>query len=359
MEKSVEELQAQVEAFAGSESFPERKDADRDQTLLLAYAGELAAGKELGPDLARLAEQYKERYVAFLRKRENRELVEQLEESIGRYGGEFSAAVGQLRDEVARAEGPEDVPSFLGRGSTADTFKAEVDGRPYALKLYSLPDEDKKSGVDRAYHIYKDVRDLLYAKGVEHVPQLVTHSLKDQVIVMTLMPGRCVAENAPGGSEKFTDDEVVRLIQTVKDLQERGLAIDYDPQNLLHDDEEGFSILDFYAGDDPRHSLEKQVMRLRNMLVGVRYREFSYRNFEDYSAQRSTQNRERIRESLDWGLRILRITKEHFPDIFRTFQGVEPSELLRLGETGYSREFSEDRPYDRHVLGRAVAFLES
>lgn len=359
MEKPTEKLQAQVEAFTGSESFPKGRDFSRDQILLLAYADKLATGEKQGPEFERLAKLYKGQYVDFLRKKENRELVEQLEGSIARYKDEFSAIADQLKDQVTKAGEPEKAPSFLGSGGTATTFKAEADGVPYAFKLFGLYDEDEKSGVERAYDVYSDVRTLLYAKGIRRVPQLVAHSLKDQVVVMSLKPGRPVAENTPEESQQFTDDEITQLIHTVKALQERGLAVDWYPENLLHDDEEGFSVLDpFYVGDNPRYSVEKQVMRLRRMLVGKAYRDFHYRDLIDYCDKSTAQNKKRRRESLELGLRILRITKEHFPDIFEAYRRSEPSRLLELGEVSEPCEFNKDMPYDKFVLNQAQTILE-
>jgi len=89
--------------------------------------------------------------------------------------------------------------------------------------------------------------------------------------------------------------------------------------------------------------LATTIMQLRMMLVST-------------WAHLSGQNGKEI--SLEMGLRLLRILKERFPDVFELFQRMEPNEILSLGEN-CSFEFDEREPHDLEVLAQAVELLKS
>lgn len=294
-------LQAQVENFGDKKI----KEFSKDQKKILKYSVELSKIRDLDdlpPDLPKelvdLIEKYGQEYINFLKQEQNRE-VEFKEKNAEYYKEVFQDKIKELKRKIAEEKDPKSLPEFLGSGSRGSAFKIEEGGKEYAAKF---------SNVIQANF---ELKPLLRAKGLENVAQLVAYSFEDNVVIMELLPGSDVTSFNFENKPQYSDEEIIQLIKTVKNLDQRGIMIDPKPSNFLYDKENGFSILDFHLrGSNSWYTFEKSIMDLKHVITG------SYLNIEGPKE-----------EKIEWShnyfsalLKFLTILKNHFPEILEKWK---------------------------------------
>lgn len=91
-----------------------------------------------------------------------------------------------------------------------------------------------------------EIKSLLRAKGIPRTSQLVSYSFEDGVVIMELLPGKDITNLTLGeDAQNITDEHLEQLIDTVRELDAKGLIIDSNPSNFMYDPEQGFSVLDY------------------------------------------------------------------------------------------------------------------
>jgi len=123
----------------------------------------------------------------------------------------------------------------LGSGNTSVVYEIEVNQKKYAAKVMDLKN-------DRT-HI-NEITALILAKGLEHVSQIIAYSLEDDVIIMEVLPGKRLSDILAEDNIEYSDGHIKELIQTIIDLNKRGVGVESKPKNFTYDSRIGFSIFD-------------------------------------------------------------------------------------------------------------------
>jgi len=303
-------LQAQVEVFAdkGVEPFSET------QKKCLKYSAVLSNIKDINnlptdlpKDLVEFVLANKDDYVNFLRKENKTEYVF-AEENIKNYNNKFRPVIEQLKEKIAQGD-PKELPEYLGSGSNGSAFRIEVDGKTYAAKF--------SNSITQAHF---EIKPLVRAKDIPHTAQLVSYSLNDGVVIMELLPGTDVSNFTPENAPEYSDEHIIQLIDTVIELDSKGLTIDPKPSNFMYDTEQGFSILDYHLTQmGQRYGLPEQVMGLRECLIKRKFEKLNYKA-SDYEEKMNAHIIEQYKISLPMMVRFLGILKEKYPDILDGWQ---------------------------------------
>ncbi len=308
-EKPLERLQAQAEVFAdkGIESFSE------DQAQVLKYSAELSKIKDLNnlpPDLPEelvgLIQKHKDAYVNFLRQERKLETFF-IEENIKTYKEKFEPRIVELKAKIARGNFKE-LPEYLGSGSNGSAFRIKVDGKTYAAKF------------SRITQANFEIKALIRAKFIPHTSQLVSYSFEDGVVIMELLDGTDVTNFTPEQAPEYTDEHIIQLIDTVQELDAKGLVIDPKASNFMYDPKNGFSVLDYHLKQiGGRYGLAQEIMDLRICLRARKFETLDYKA-PDYKEKARAQSIEEYKISLPMMVRFLGILKEKYPDTLARWQ---------------------------------------
>ncbi|MFA5248880.1 MAG: hypothetical protein WC415_06755 [Patescibacteria group bacterium] len=309
-EKSQERLQAQVEIFAD-------KDVDnfsKDQAQILKYSAELSQINDLDnlpPDLPEgivsLIQKHKDSYVNFLRQERKLE-TSFIKENIKIYKEEFQTVIAELKVKMVQGNSKE-LTEYLGSGSNGSAFRIEVGEKTYAAKF--------SRNVTQANF---EIKPLIRAKNIPHTSQLVCYSFEDGVVIMGLLPGTDVTNFTPEEAPEYSDEHIIQLINTVRELDTKGLVVDPKPSNFMYDSEQGFSILDYHLKHvDGRYGFPQEVMDLRFGLTARKFEPLNYKA-PDYEEKAKAQSIERNKIFLSMMIRFLGILKEKYPDILAEWQ---------------------------------------
>ncbi|PIR46304.1 MAG: hypothetical protein COV07_04365 [Candidatus Vogelbacteria bacterium CG10_big_fil_rev_8_21_14_0_10_45_14] len=309
-EKSQERLQAQAEIFAdkGVKTF------SKDQAQILKYSAELSQIKDLNnlpPDLPEelvaLIQKNKDAYVNFMRQERKLE-TSFIEENIITYKEKFQPVIAELKAKMAQGK-PKELPEYLGSGSNGSAFRIEVDGKTYAAKF--------SGNITQANF---EIKPLIRAKDIPHTSQLVSYSFEDGVVIMELLPGTDVTNFTPEESPEYSDEHIIQLIDTVRELDAKGLVIDPKPSNFMYDPEQGFSVLDYHLKNSgSRYGLPQEVVSLKIALTARKFELLDYKAPE-YEEKSKAQAIEKYKISLPMMVRFLGILEEKYPDILAEWQ---------------------------------------
>lgn len=310
IEKPQERLQAHVEMFGdkGIENFSD------DQAWILKHSAELSKIKNfnnlppnLPENLVTLIKTHKDAYIAFLRQEKSIE-TSFIEENIRTYKEKFQSTIHNLKAKTSQGNF-ENLPEYLGSGSNGYAFKIEVDGKQYAAKFSrSITQENF------------EIKPLIRARGIPHTSQFVSYSFEDGVVIMELLSGTDVTNFKPGERPEYTDENIIQLIETVRELDSNGLVIDPKPSNFMYDAKEGFSILDYHlTNPESGFKLPQEIMSLRIALTTVDLDWPDYKD-PDYAEKVENQAIERNRIFLPMMVRFITILKEKYPDILLEWQ---------------------------------------
>jgi len=310
IEKPQERLQAQAEIFAneGVKNFSE------DQAQILKYSAELSKIKDLNNlsadlpgELVVLIQKHKDAYINFLRQERNLE-TSFIEENTKKYKEKFQPAITELKEKMAQGNFKE-LPEYLGSGSNGSAFRIETDGTEYAAKF-------SKSITQANF----EIKPLLRAEGIPHTSQLVSYSFEDDVVIMELLAGTDVTNFKPKEAPEYTNEHIVRLIDTVRELDAKGLSIDPKPSNFMYDSEKGFSVLDYHLkNENGRYGLPQEIMDLRHGLTARNWERLDYQA-PDYEEKAKEQSLEKKKIFLPLMIRFLGLLKEKYPSILADWQ---------------------------------------
>lgn len=309
-EKPQERLQAQTEIFADKGV----KEFSEDQAKILKYSAELSEIKDLNnlpPDLPEelvgLIQEHKDAYVNFLRQERKLE-TSFIEENVKTYQEKFQPVIAGLKEKIAQGNS-EQLPEYLGSGSNGSAFRIGVDGKTYAAKF-------SRSSIQANF----EIKPLLRAKDTTHVAQLESYSFEDDVVVMELLPGTDVSNFTPEDAPEYSDEHITQLIDTVRELDAKGLVIDPKPSNFMYDPEQGFSVLDYHLKKGGnRYGLPQEIIDLKIALTARKFEKLDYKA-PNYKEKAKVQAIEGYKISLPMMVRFLGILEERYPDILADWQ---------------------------------------
>ena len=305
VKKIPEQLQAQAEVYGdvGLEEFSSDKD------FLLKHSAELAKIEDLDnlpddldPKLKLFIEQNKSRYKNSLKKhhQQERDLVEN---NIRLYNEKFKSVISHLKEKMANGNERE-LPEYLGSGSNGSAFRIMVDGKQYAAKFSGSATQSNF-----------EIKALVRAKGITHAAQLESYSFEDGVVIMELLSGRDVSNFLPDEDPQYTDEHIIELIETVKNLNGVGIIIDPKPSNFMYDKDKGFSILDFHLSRaNQKNSLPWSLLGLSQLFAARKFPSLDY-SASDYFEKAKKQKLEQYKIFLPLLVRFVKILKEKFPEL--------------------------------------------
>jgi len=121
----------------------------------------------------------------------------------------------------------------------------------------------------------------------------------------------------------YSDEDIIQLIETVKELDSKGLVIDPKASNFMYDHEKGFSILDYHIKNNKEEfGLPQEIMSLlgfNSALTARRFEKLDYKNpyFEE---KNKNQSMEKYRIFLPMAVRFINILKDKYPNILTDWQ---------------------------------------
>ena len=308
--KSKERLQAQIEFFAdkGVETF------SKDQGRTLKYSAELSKIQDLEnlpfdlqEKFVNLIQKNKDAYVKFLRYEKKLE-VSFIEENIKNYKQNFNPAIIDLKTKIAQGDSKK-IPEYLGSGSNGSAFRIEVNGKLYAAKFSQSINQENF-----------EIKPLIRAKGISHASQLVSYSFEDSVVIMELLPGTDVTNFTPENAPEYSDKHIIQLVDTIIELDAKGLVIDPKPSNFMHDKEQGFSVLDYHLKHaDSMYGLPQEIMDLRYALTARKFEDLDW-EAPDYETKALKKSIEENKIFLPMMIRFLSLLKEKYPDVLTSWQ---------------------------------------
>jgi len=308
--KTQERLQAQAEIFADKGV----KEFSEDQRALLQYSAELSKitdlnnlPKDTPEELVELIQKHKDAYISFLRQERQIE-TSFIEANVKTYNEKFRPTILELKAKIAQGNFRE-LPEYLGSGSNGSAFRMEAGDETYAAKF--------SGSLSQANF---EIKPLIRAMGIPHTAQLESYSFEDGVVVMGLLPGTDVTKLYPESAPEYSDEQIIQLIETVRNLDARGLTIDPKPSNFIFDSEQGFSVLDYHLKKDRgRYKLPQEIMDLSIALTTRKFEKLDYMA-PDYEERANKQAVERNKIFLPMMVRFIGILQARFPDVLAEWQ---------------------------------------
>lgn len=305
--KTQEQIMAQVEHFADKGV----KEFSSEQKLLLKYSKELSTVTDLDnlpenlpEELKKLIEDNRSKYIEVLRS-SKKEDIEFRKQNIELYNSKFKPVIDSLKEKISNSHNSKELPEYLGSGSNGSAYMIEVNGKKYAAKF-------SKSLIQANF----ETKPLLQARGVENVAQLVSYSFADGVVIMELLHGTDVTNFTPENAPEYSEENITKLIETVIELDKKGIVIDPKPSNFMYDEEHGFSVLDFHIKNPKSdHTLADSIMDLR---LALSFRKWPY--IEYNTPEYKKQSVEKNKIYLPIMIKFIGILKNKFPEILENYK---------------------------------------
>lgn len=140
--------------------------------------------------------------------------------------------------------------NLVASGLDSDVYAYEQDGQQYII--HAVKDEILAQNPAKTDDY---VSALIHGKGIEGLEQIVACSYKDGVIVSERAPGKSLEEllaSQPEAVEAIPDEHFEQLLSVFEQMQQRGLIADVNRGNLLYDEAQGFTLVD-YTWCPPEH----------------------------------------------------------------------------------------------------------
>lgn len=242
----------------------------REQNTLLKSAHELSGVKDLdhlpdtmSPELKKLVANYKDKYIAFLRK-EKKIATEYIEQNRETWDRHFKDIVGEIKEKMRAIEPQIGVDGCIAIRGRSYVFKRDVEGKSYAIKFYRKeatrePNPELSVGVQQ---IYASLR----TQDLDHIAHLAAYSYEDGAHIHTFCPGSTIDRLLPG-ERNYPDEDLIVLLSTLEKMYERGVHADIDATNILYSKEHGFYFIDYHIGSVLDISLLEKLKSLGAALL--------------------------------------------------------------------------------------------
>ena len=166
-----------------------------------------------------------------------------LGQNIDAFDAETSADVAFLADmrrEYLRFEGEVDLAlgedgAQIGSGGYSQVYHLAFGDGEFAVKQTSPL---------TAFSLVRAFRRAQYLDGVPHLHGI---NIEQGRLVMDLMPGKPVGEISYDQIINIPAAHILKFIENVESLSAAGLIVEPTPQNVLYDENEGFSLVDCLA----------------------------------------------------------------------------------------------------------------
>ncbi len=169
-----------------------------------------------------------------------RKIVHEKKESIRQYQRSHP-----LNVEILKKKG------FVGKGGEGFVFSYHADNEDACIiKIMHTTPQRVKTVVQ--------AEAMRRAQGVPHAAQLICHSVEDCAYIMTYVPGEMIR---PSDSiDRITDSQWQDFFDTLKIIDDKGLALDLYPPNILFDGKH-FNIIDYSLPSSDLDSFSAQLVK--------------------------------------------------------------------------------------------------
>lgn len=234
---------------------------------------------------------------------DSRETTESLD-----YQSKFQEPVGQLLQRITENQDPRSLPEYLGRGSNADVYRISSEGKDFAVKLL------------RRGEVKDAIKPMQMSVGIDHTAKLVAFSEQDNAVVMELIAGKPVTELTPETSPDYKDEEIVELINTIIQLNERGLVMDPKLSNTMYSPETGFTLLDYHVRThgDPTN-LTQEMFMLSGVVGSGKYTRLTKEQRTNPQLVQQDDINYAVR-GYKSSLRTIAILDKYFPDLSEKYR---------------------------------------
>lgn len=150
---------------------------------------------------------------------------------------------------------------LIASGLDSDVYAYEQDHKQYIVR--AVKDEILAQNPAKTDDY---VSALIRGKGIEGLEQIVACSYKDGVVVSERAPGKSLEElltSQPEAVEAIPDEHLARLLAVFEQMQERGLVADVNRGNLLYDEAQGFTLVDYMWCPPERWSVRGQSLDIK------------------------------------------------------------------------------------------------
>lgn len=155
---------------------------------------------------------------------------------------DFQQPISRLREEIDQLEPGEQHPSYLAEGSHSSVYKITKDGTDYTVRL---PHYDTEKVAEVEDHVAAAV----LGNEVDGLERLVTASYEDAVTVSEFIKGSSLESLPAKAFGEITDSQLDALLTSIETSQQKGVVIDFKPENIMYDPSEGFTVIDFHASN--------------------------------------------------------------------------------------------------------------
>ena len=132
---------------------------------------------------------------------------------------------------------------LIASGLDADVYAYNHDGKEYVLRVVKsevLADNPAKTD--------DYITALLHGQGIKGLEQVVAGSYQDGSLVSERAPGSSLKEllaSDPEAVNNIPDAHLTQLLTLFGQMQERGLVADVNHGNLIYDEKQGFTLVDY------------------------------------------------------------------------------------------------------------------
>lgn len=223
---------------------------------------------------------------------------------------DYEVPVATLLQTLQSAKNPLEHPSCLGGGNNGVAFVFEHQGRQLVAKI----PRDPENYLASAHGFYAEVAAFEKGNDTPGLQHLVAASRQTGILVTELLPGKRTSELTQEELENLPEAHIRQAIELVHAMGDKGSVIDGKPDNVLYDQEVGFSILDRARNDGwimpSTRDGNEYVMDLALAVAPERLPATAYDSPESQSSRR-----EIIRNQIRLQRRFLDIVQKHYPDI--------------------------------------------
>ena len=153
---------------------------------------------------------------------------------------QFAPSINKLREDLAILPTRKEHQTYLGSGSNSTVFAIENDGKDFAVRI-------PRGQATNPTLIDRHLAGAVLGKGVPGLEQIVAASYEDGVTVAEKMPGKEVGDLGLDDIDHITDGQLGNLVDTLVEVQKRGIEIDPKPSNIFYDPNAGFGIVDYHS----------------------------------------------------------------------------------------------------------------
>jgi hypothetical protein len=159
----------------------------------------------------------------------------------------FKPHIERLKKELAEICNYKKHPAFLAIGRTVRVFALQVEAELYAVRLLSNDHE--------GHHFRARLSGGSLVSDLPGLEKIMAASLEDGVTISRLAPGRNISRLTNADALVVSQEQLGGFVDSLAQAYGRGVLIDTSAGNLLYDQAQGFTIIDYISVDGLSYGL--------------------------------------------------------------------------------------------------------